>query len=429
MSINRKKLGALLCVVAVGIAVASTAGAARQSTTPGVTDHSITIGGTFPFSGPASLYATIAYAEQAYFGYVNAKYHGVNGRKITDITLDDGYNPNTTVTDVKKLVEKDNVFAIVGSLGTEPGLATWGYLNQHKVPQALLATGDAYWGTCVYQPKIPQCKGAKPWTIGWQPDYPGEARLYAKYVLSHQSKPRIGVLMQSDAYGKNYLAGFMAGLGSHKSDVVDTEKYTSGSDPAGIQAHILKLKQKNVNTVVIFATPAYAIAALATEGGLHWSPLTMLNNVSANRLFMLSAESKGATPAGVVSTTYIESQTRQSNLPGMQLAKAIIDSTGNSGLINDFNAGDNNLVYGFAVAWTFVDALKHSGANPTRASFMKALRSLNETGKNSNPFVYPGMVVKTSATHGFPMQQLQFEKWDGTIHDWKTFGNVLTSGH
>ena len=428
MSINRKQLGALLCVVVVGIAVASTAGAARQGT-PGVADHSITIGGTFPFSGPASLYATIAYAEQAYYGYINKTQGGVHGRKIIDITMDDGYNPSTTVTDVKKLVEKDNVFAIVGSLGTAPALATWGYLNQHQVPQALLATGDAYWGSCVYQPKIPQCKGAKPWTIGWQPDYPAEARQYAKYILSHQSKPKIGVLYQSDDYGKNYLAGLMAGLGSHKKDVIAEQKYTSGSDPAGIQAHILKLKQAGVNTVVIFATPAYAIAALATEGGLHWSPLTMLNNVSANRLFMLAAESKGAMPAGVVSSTYIESQTTQPNLPGMQLAKAIIDSTKNNDLITDFNNGDNNIVYGFASAATAVDALKRAGANPTRASFMHALRSLNETGSNSNPFVYPGMTVKTSATHGFPMQQLKLEKWNGTTHDWKSFGSVINSGH
>jgi branched-chain amino acid transport system substrate-binding protein len=421
----------LLCVAAIGIAVASTAGAARQGT-PGVTSNSITIGGTFPLSGEASLYATIAGAEQAYYGWVNA-HGGVNGRQIHDIVKDDQYNPAKTVPAVKNLVETQHVFAIVGSLGTAPGLATWNYLNNKKVPQALLATGDAYWGTCTatgsaFRAK-PYCNKPKPWTIGWQPDYPGEAKLYAKYILAHKPTAHIGVLYQNDAYGQNYLDAFTKALGSHKNQIVDKESYNATDSSSVVGAHVGALEAHGANTVALFSTPAASIAALATMGGvLHWNPLTFLNNVSANRVFMLSAESNHATPAGVISSTYIKSNTVTPSDSGMQLAKQIIYATGNSGLKHEFDLGDSNLIYGLAVGWTFVDALKHSGANPTRTSFMHALRTLNETGGNKNPFVYPGMAVKTNSGRTFPMEQLILQKWNGTTHDWKTFGGLLNSG-
>lgn len=457
MSINRKKLGAVLGVmVAIAIAAASTAGAAQQST-PGVTKTSVTIGGTFPLSEPsppngASLYKTIAYAEEAYYGYVNAPKNkgglgGVNGRTINDIILDDQYTPSETFAKTKQLVESDHVFAIVGSLGTATNLATMGYLNNKGVPQALLATGDAYWGLCAlkgsaFHPIKNVCTKPKPWTEGWQPDYPGEAQIYAKYILAHVSHPKIGVLYQNDAYGQNYLAGLAQGLGSHYSDIIGYNKkknsapdgaYSVGESNAQIGARVGKLEADGANTFVIFATPGSSIAALATEGALHWTPSggTFLNNVSANRIFMLTAEGSGAHPAGVISSTYIKSQTASQfqNDPAMALGKQIIYATGNAALKHEWDIGDSNLVYGLAVAWTFVDALKHAGNNPTRASFMKALRSLNESGANKNPFVYPGMVVKSSASRTFPMQQLQLEKWDGTTHDWKTFSGIYNSGH
>jgi branched-chain amino acid transport system substrate-binding protein len=424
MAVNRKRLGALLLALAAMAAVAGTA-AASHTGTPGVTKKQVVIGGTFPYTGPAALYKTIPAAEQAYYAYVNA-HGGVNHRKIKDITLDDGYNPAQTVPDVKQLVEKDHVFAIVGSLGTAPGLATWGYLNQRKIPQVLLATGDAYWGNCVHH----ACQGsAKPWTMGWQPDYPGEAKLYAKYILSHVKNAKIGVLYQADAYGKNYLAGLKTGLGSHTGEIVDAEPYNVTDSAQVVGGHVVKLAQKGANVFVIFATPAAAIAALATEAQIPgWHPLTINNNVSANRIFMQIAAQNGASLNGVISTTYTASQTAQPNLPGMKLAKKIIhDYVPGHALDGQFAAGDGNLVYGLAVGWTFADALKHAGKNPTRASLMHALRNMNE---KNNPFIYPGMVVKTSKKRLFPMEQLHFIKWaGGATGDWKPFGKTLASGH
>jgi branched-chain amino acid transport system substrate-binding protein len=425
MPVNRRKLAALLVGLLATAAAAGTA-AASHTSTPGVTSKQITIGGTFPYTGPASLYKTIPAAEQAFFAYANAKYHGVHGRKVKDITLDDGYNPAQTVPDVKQLVEKDHVFAIVGSLGTAPGLATWGYLNKHKVPQVLLATGDAYWGNCVHH----VCQGStKPWTTGWQPDYPGEAKLYAKYILQHQKNAKIGVLYQNDAYGKNYLAGLKTGLGSHASEIVDAQPYSVTDSAQVVGGHVAHIAGSGANVFVIFATPSAAIAALATEGQIpNWHPLTFNNNVSANRIFMQLAAQNGASLDGVLSTTYTASQTAQPNLPGMKLAKKIIHNyVPGHALDGQFAAGDGNLIYGLAVGWTFWDALKHAGKNPTRASLMHALRNMDE---KNNPFVYPGMVVKTSKKRAFPMEQLVFIKWSGgATGDWHHQGKVLNSGH
>jgi branched-chain amino acid transport system substrate-binding protein len=427
MQVNRRKFGALLCVLLATAAVAGGAAASHSSKTPGVSKHQIVIGGTFPYSGPAALYKTIPTAEQAYYAYVNAK-GGVHGRKIKDITVDDQYNPAQTVPAVKKLVEQNHVFAIVGSLGTAPGLATWGYLNKRHVPQVLLATGDAYWGKCVHR----ACPGAgstspKPWTMGWQPDYPGEARLYAKYILKHKPNAKIGVLYQDDAFGKNYLNGLKSGLGSHKSQIVDAQPYSATDSGAVVGSHVVHIATSGADVFVIFAIPSAAIAALATEGQIpNWHPLTINSNVAANPIFMRAAAQNGAQPNGVISTTYLSSATTQASLPGMKLAKKIIHKYAPA-LDGQFAAGDSNLVYGLSVGWTFVDGLRHAGKNPTRTSLMHALRTLNE---KNNPFVYPGMSVKTSKKRNFPMQQLIFIKWSGGgTGDFHATGKVLNSGH
>jgi ABC-type branched-subunit amino acid transport system substrate-binding protein len=417
MGTKGRILGIVVAALAVA-GVAATAALGAHKADPGITSTTIKIGGTFPLTGPASLYATIPTAEKAYYDYVNAR-GGVNGRKIQFTILDDGYDPSKTVPLTQQLVEQDKVFAVVGSLGTAPGLATWGYLNSRKVPQVLLATGDSYWGFCARK----KCAGSvKPWTTGWQPDYPGESKIYGKYIAANMPNAKVGVLYQNDAYGKNYYAGLRAGLGAKKGDIVDAESYDV-TNPSLTQ-QILSLKSKGADTFVIFGTPSPTITALVTATKVGWNPTTFINNVSANRLFLLKAASSGANVDGVISTAYVASQTTQKNLAGVKLATAIINKYAPQ-LNANFKLGDGNLMYGLGVAWTFVYALQNAGKNPTRASLMKALHSMN-TAKN--PFVYPGIKIQTSAKDNFPIEQEIMMKWKGGASgDWQFFGKLLNN--
>src|SRR5712691_159215 len=199
----RRKIAFLAFVAGIALAaVATSASGAHQKFDPGVTAKTVFVGGTFPFSGPAALYSAIPLAERAYFLYIDAR-GGVNGRKIQFRYYDDGYDPSKTVPLTQKLVEQDRVFAVYGSLGTAPVLATRAYLNSKNVPQVLVATGDSYWGTDYKK---------YPWTIGWQPDYPGEAKIYAQFIKTKVQGAKIGILYQNDAYGQNYLNAFKTAL-------------------------------------------------------------------------------------------------------------------------------------------------------------------------------------------------------------------------
>ncbi len=418
MRITRRMLVALAGAVAVaGIAVSAATGA-RQAD-PGITKTSIKIGGTFPLTGVASAYKTIPLAEQAYYQYVN-DHGGVNGRKINFEILDDAYNPAQTVPLTQQLVEQDKVFAIVGSLGTAPNLATWGYTNAHKVPQVFLATGDSYWGFCAHK----ACLGStKPYTIGWQPDYPAEGRLYGKYIAANMPNAKIGILYQNDAFGKNYIAGMVQGLGAKKNLIVDKQGFNA-TDTVVTQ-QILDLKSKGCDTFFIVATPGQAIAALVTATKVGWSPTTFLSNVSAIRPFLLAAAKAGANLNGVISSSYVASPTTQPSLAGMKLGKSIIAKY-QPALLSDWALGDSNLVYGLGVAWTFVYALQNAGKNPTRASLMNALHSM-DTSKN--PFVYPGIAIKTGPKDNFPIEQEILVKWSGgPTGDFHPFGKLLKSG-
>src|SRR5438874_4596929 len=394
---RKGRIVTVLAGIALVAGIAVTAAVAGHQATPGLTATEIKIGGTFPLTGVASLYKTIPVAEKAYFDYVN-DHGGVNGRKINFEILDDSYDPSKTVPLAQQLVEKDGVFAVFGSTATARTLATWGYLNSHKVPQVLVATGDSYWGFS---------KKKYPWTIGWQPDYPGESKLYGRYLKANMPNAKIGVLYQNDAFGKNYYAGLRVGLATKKGNIVDAESYDA-TNPSVTQ-QILSMKSKGADVLVIFALPGQAITALVTAAKVGLSPAaTFLGNVSANRIFLLAAAAAGANVDGVISTTYLSSATAQPNLPGIKLAKQIIDQYAPS-LSASLARGDANVVYGLAVGWTFVYALKHSGKNPTRASLMRALHSLN----TANPFVFPGVRLKTSRRDNFPIEQETLIKWSG----------------
>ena len=400
--------------VLVGVAGASAmtstsvAKVTKAAKTPGVTKTTITIGATFPYSGVASAYGVIGKAETAYYKWVNA-HGGVNHRKIKFITLDDAYNPSQTVPLTKQLVEQDHVFAIVGSLGTEPTLSVRSYLNSHKVPQVLVATGASYWGDQYKQ---------YPWTIGWQPNYVAEAYIYAKYIRDKQPNAKIAVLYQNDDYGKDYLRGFKQGLGNAQSRIVATQGYQI-SEPS-IAGEVARLRASGANTFFIAATPSFTIQAIVIANKLNWHPQIYLNNVSATNDLMAIAAKNSSEQAveGIISTLYtqIPGYAKYANTPGMKLYRKVFKRFNPGTRPNDaFN------VYGMAVAWTAVYALQHAGKNPTRAGLIRALTHLNT---KKNPFLLPGMVMKTSSTDHFPLEQALLDKY--TSGQFVPFGKLLT---
>jgi len=399
---KRMKAALVLAVLAVAAAAVSAAFAA-SARTPGVTAKTITIGGTFPLTGPAALYGVIPKAEAAYFKYVNSK-GGVHGRKIIFKYYDDGYNPANTVPLTKKLVEQDHVFADYGSLGTAPNLAIRGYLNKAKVPHVLVATGDSYWAT---QAKV------YPWTIGFQPDYPGESRVYGQFIRNKVPQAKIGILMQDDAYGKNYYDGLIQGLGPAASKVVDVEKYDATQ--TDVSSQIVKLKAAGANVVAIFALPTQTITALVVITKIGWHPTAFINNVSASPLFMALAQKSGANVDGDISATYLQDTINNPKTAAAILYKSILKKYDPGADPNDAN----NL-YGVASAWTLVKALEDSGKTPTRSSFMSALTHMNW----KNPFLYPGLKMLTTPKERFPIDQQILEQYKSGA--WHPFGHVFS---
>ena len=244
----------------LGALALTTAASGAGSATPGVTPSEILIGGTIPLSGVASPYSTVGLGAAAYFRYVNA-HGGVNKRKIKYLIKDDAYDPAQTTIKTRELVEQDKVFAIFNSLGTDQNLATRAYLNALKIPQLFVASGATTWGKDYKQ---------WPWTIGYQPNYRAEGTIYGRYVAKTSPKARVGVLYQNDDYGKDLLAGLTRGLGKKAKLVVSKQSYeVTDSD---VQSQIAKLKAAKVNTLMVFATPLFAIQSYVYAHKLGWKP-------------------------------------------------------------------------------------------------------------------------------------------------------------
>ena len=391
--------------LAIGLPVAFAGSAAD----PGVSPTTIVLGGTSPLTGPAASYASVARGAKAYFDSINAK-GVVAKRKIDYRIVDDAYNPGLTVQGVRRLVEQDKVFAVFNTLGTESNLAIRDYLNQSNMPHLFAASGATTWGR----------DAAKyPWTIGFQPSYAAEGFVYGRYVAGNLKKARIGVLFQNDDYGKDLLGGLKSGLGRSGSKVVAAEPYQVTSPDVGSQ--IAKLKASGANVLCIFATPTFAIQAYVFANRLGWKPLVLLNGVSGTSNIMVLASEGGKNKAveGTITSTILKDPTdpRWKNDPGMKQYRAIL-----SRYAKGANANDVYHVYGMAVAYETVSLLKRLGANPTRAGLMKAARSITSA---KNPFLLPGITVKTGKGDNFPVQQGQLQRW--TKGRFVPFGSLWAS--
>jgi branched-chain amino acid transport system substrate-binding protein len=395
--------GAFLCALAL-----ATGASGAGTDTPGVTPTQIVIGGTVPMTGFASAFKTVGLGASYYFKYVNA-HGGVNHRKIKYILKDDQYDPAQTMDKTRELVEQDHVFAIFNSLGTEHNLATRPYLNAVGVPQLFVASGATTFGSDYKQYK---------WTIGYQPNYRAEGTIYGRYVAKTAPKSKIAVLYQNDDYGKALVTGLTKGLGKRAKQVVAKQSYNP--DDPSVQSQIAKLKSSKANTLMLFATPQFAIQAYRYSYQLAWHPKVYVNVVSSAsnimKLSVLAATKKQV--EGSISIVFVKDPTdpRWAKDRGMKLYRSIMKRYKDKGI----SASDPYNVYGMSVAHTFVQALKQAGKNPTRDSIIKAAAHL--TIRN-DPFLLPGVVVRTTPNDHFPLDQARLERWHKGR--WVSFGGLF----
>jgi branched-chain amino acid transport system substrate-binding protein len=374
-----------------------------QAVDPGVTATEIKIGHTNPYSGGASAYGTIGKAIAAYMKKVNDE-GGINGRKINFITYDDGYAPPKTVEMVRKLVEQDQVLLVFNPLGTPPNTAIQKYMNEQKVPQLFVATGATKWGN----PK------EYPWTMGWQPTYQTEGKIYAQYILKNIPNAKIGILYQNDDYGKDYLKGLKDGLGDAAKKAIIMEQSYEVTDPT-VDSQIVNLKNSGANVFYNVTTPKFAAQAIKKASEIGWKPTHFLNNVSSSVGAVLKPAGLEAS-RGLITTLYLKDPTdpQWKNDKGYKDWLAFMQK-----YYPDGNTADGFNVYGYNTAQGLVHVLKQCGNDLSRANVMKQAASI----KNLElPMLLPGIKVNTSPTDFYPIEQEQLAKFDGEI--WVPFGEI-----
>jgi branched-chain amino acid transport system substrate-binding protein len=377
---------------------------AQKKYDPGASDTEIKVGNIMPYSGPASAYGLIGKTQEAFFKMINDQ-GGINGRKINFISYDDGYSPPKAVEQARKLVESDEVLLIFQSLGTPSNSAIQRYMNSKKVPQLFVATGATKFGE---NPK------QSPYTMGWQPNYQAEGRIYARYILDNKPDAKIAVLFQNDDYGKDLLKGLKDGLGD-KGKMIVAEAPYEVSEPT-IDSHIVKLKASGADVFINIATPKFAAQAIRKVPEVGWTPLHIVNNVSQSIGSVLRPAGL-ENAKGVLSTGYTKDQTDPTwnDDPAMKEWRAFMEKY--------FPEGDRTssfTLYGYAVAQTLVQVLKQCGDELTRENVMKQAANLNL----DLPLLLPGIKIKTSATDYFPIEQMQMSRFVGDR--WEFFGPVLS---
>jgi branched-chain amino acid transport system substrate-binding protein len=374
---------------------------------PGISEDSIKLGGSYPFSGPASAYRSIAIGARAHFKFVNAK-GGVDGRKIEFVTLDDAYEPPRAVQNSRRLIQQEEVFALFNTLGTPNNMAIWDYVNKQEVPHLFVATGASSWGEDV---------DAHPWTIGWQPDYVTESQVYADFLEEEKPDAKVAVLYQNDAFGEDLLNGFKAAIEGTNVEVVAEESYEV-TDPT-VASQMSKLAASDADTFLNITTPKFSAQAIAAAAKMGWKVLHILNNVGASKKLVL--EPVGLENAqGIVSTSYFmdPEDPQWADEPAMKEYKdALAKHEPRADPEDPFH------VYGWAVASTMVEALAGM-EEPTRDALMDSVRNLD----TEIPILLPGIEVKTKGSEdGYPIEAMQIMRFED--ENWKLQGEVIQAPH
>ena len=389
---------------ALALALAISPAHAEKKYDPGATDTEIKIGQTLPFSGPASAYASIGKTQAAYFNMINEQ-GGVNGRKINLIQYDDGYSPPKAVEQVRKLVENDEVLFMFQMIGTPSNAAVQKYLNGKKVPQLFAATGASRFS----DPKN------YPWTLGFNPNYFVEGRIYGQYILKNYPDAKVGVLYQNDDLGRDYLNGIKSGLGDKAAAMVVAEASYEVSDPT-IDSQILKLKAAGADVLFSASTPKFAAQAIKKNAELGWKPVHILD-INATSVGAVMQPAGLDASKGVISVNYGKDPLDPTwkDDPGMKkyfefMAKYYPEGDKNS----SFNS------YGYGTAQLMVHVLKQCGDDLTRENVMKQATNLKDVQLD---LALPGIVNNSTPNDYRVNKQLQMMRFNG--ERWEMFGPIL----
>jgi ABC-type branched-subunit amino acid transport system substrate-binding protein len=396
-----------LIAAAAAVSLLTTQGAlAQKKYDTGASDTEIKIGNVEAYSGPASAYGVIGKTEEAYFKMINDQ-GGINGRKINWISYDDGYSPPKTVEQVRKLIESDEVFLIFNALGTPTQTAVQKYHNSKKIPQLFVATGASKWN----DPKD------FPWTMGYQPSYRVEARIFAKYILKTKPDAKVAVFYANDDFGKDYVAGLKDIFGANTSKILIAEESYETTEPS-IDSHIVKLKGTGADVFVNISTPKFAAQAIKKMAELEWKPMHVMTDVSISIGAVMKPAGLEASE-GVLSAGYLKdaSDAQWANDEGMKKFMTFIDK-----YMPGANISDSNLEYAYSAAQTMAQVLKQAGDNLTRENVMKQAASLRDFAPDT---LIPGIRVNTSATDFAPIEQLQMMQFKGG--KWELFGDIISA--
>src|SRR6201996_6200813 len=395
MPSRQKPRIAALATAVIALAATSGSALAQKKYDTGATDTEIKVGNMMPYSGPASAYGVIGKIEDAYFKMINDQ-GGINGRKINFISYDDGYSPPKAVEQARKLVESDEVLFIFSPLGTPSNSAIQKYMNVKKVPQLFVATGATKFGD--YK--------SFPWTMGWQPTYQTEGRIYARYILDNLPQGKIGILYQNDDSGRDYLKGLKDGLGEEaaKRMIVSELPYDT-TDPT-IDSQIVAIKSSGADIFFDEASPKFAAMAIRKVAELGWKPTTILASVS-NSVGSVLKPAGLDNSKGVLSTNYVKDPTDPAwkDDPAGKEWAGFMDKY--------FPDGDKTSTfstYGYAVAQTLVQVLKQCGDELTRENVMKQAANLKNVEIG---LLLPGIKINTGPHDYYPIEQMQMSRFNG----------------
>jgi len=387
------------------VAMLAVALAAPQPTrAAGVTDTEIRIGNIMPYTGPLAAFASIGRAEAAYFDMINER-GGINGRKVRFISRDDSSNPRTAVEQTHELVEQERVHLMFGSFGTPSNLATRTYLNEQSIPQLFVASGDEEWA----HPK------RFPWTMGWQPTFRAEGRIYANYIQASYPSRKIAVLWQNDQFGRDLFRGLQEGLGVTARMIVAD---IAIEPDMSIDTQVDILKSSGAEVLVLNCAPPISARAIRRAAELDWHPVVLLVNAAASIANALRPAGL-QNAVGVISTSFLKDadDATWKEDPAMKAWLAFMDK-----YYPDGDKEDSYALFGYAAAETLVQVLTQCGDDLSRENIMRQAGSLKDY---RSPIILPGIAINTGPADFRPIEQMRLVQFDGTA--WQPIGDVIES--